>query len=132
MARLKSCCYCGRVHSTNIVCPKKPIKKVFKKITEKDKFRSTKAWQIKREDIKRRDRYMCQICIRDLYNTQRKINSRNLSVHHIVPLEEDYDLREEDNNLKTLCEYHHHLAEKNNIKRDELITIVEEQMKNFY
>ena len=132
MARLKSCVYCGRVHSTSIVCPRKPIKKVFKKITEKDKFRSTKVWQIKREDIKRRDRYMCQICIRDLYNTQRKINSMNLSVHHIVPLEEDYDLREEDNNLITLCEYHHHLAEKNNIKRDELITIVEEQMKNFY
>lgn len=132
MARLKSCVYCGRVHSTSIVCPRKPIKKVFKKITEKDKFRSTKVWQIKREDIKRRDRYICQICIRDLYNTQRKINSMNLSVHHIVPLEEDYDLREEDNNLITLCEYHHHLAEKNNIKRDELITIVEEQMKNFY
>ena len=61
MARLKSCVYCGRVHSTSTVCPRKPMKKVFKKITEKDKFRSTKAWQIKREDIKRRDRYMCQI-----------------------------------------------------------------------
>ena len=132
MARLKSCVYCGRVHSTSTVCPRKPMKKVFKKITEKDKFRSTKAWQIKREDIKRRDRYICQICIRDLYNTQRKINSMNLSVNHIVPLEEDYDLREEDNNLITLCEYHHHLAEKGHIKRNELYEIVKEQMKNFY
>lgn len=132
MARLKSCVYCGRVHSTDIICPKKPIKKRFKKSTDKDKYRSTKSWQVKREDIKRRDRYMCQICFRNLYNTQKKINCVNLSVHHIVPLEEDFELREEDTNLITLCEYHNHLAEKDKIKRDELYAIVKEQMKNFY
>ena len=65
---LKSCKYCGRKHDSKYICPKKPIRKRFNK-TDKDKFRNTQAWQKKREDIKERDKGLCQVCIRKRYNT---------------------------------------------------------------
>ncbi|MCR1821990.1 HNH endonuclease [Terrisporobacter sp. DSM 29186] len=97
------------------------------KTSEADKFRWTRSWQKKRDDIRRRDKHLCQICIRKLYNTINKYNYNNLEVHHIVPIKESYDLRLEDTNLITLCEYHHELAEQGTIPRDELLSIVKAQ-----
>ena len=42
---------------------------------------------------------------------------KELEVHHIVPIEEDYSKRLDETNLITLCRYHHELAEKNTIPR---------------
>ena len=123
---LKSCKYCGRIHKKDFVCPMKPKRNKYK-TSEADKFRWTKAWQRKREEVKRRDKFLCQICIRKLYNTIKKYNYNDLEVHHIVPIKEDYELRLEDSNLITVCEYHHELAEQGTIPRDELLSIVEEQ-----
>ena len=107
---LKSCKYCGRIHKKDFICPMKPKSNKYK-TSEADKFRWTKAWQRKREEVKRRDKFLCQICIRKLYNTIKKYNYNDLEVHHIVPIKEDYELRLEDSNLITLCEYHHELAD---------------------
>lgn len=97
------------------------------KVSEADKFRWTKAWQKKRKEIKSRDKFLCQVCIRKLYNTIKKYNYNDLEVHHIVPIKEDYELRLEDSNLITVCEYHHELAEQGVIPREELLAIVKEQ-----
>ena len=97
------------------------------KTSEADKFRWTKAWQRKREEVKRRDKFLCQVCIRKLYNTIKKYNYNDLEVHHIVPIKEEYELRLEDSNLITVCEYHHELAEQGTIPRDELLAIVQAQ-----
>jgi predicted HNH restriction endonuclease len=72
---------------------------------------------------------MCQVCIRELYNTQTKYNFDNIQVHHIVPLNdpEGWDKRLDDDNLIALCPYHHSMAEHGEISRDELFEIVEEQ-----
>lgn len=123
---LKSCKYCGRIHKKEFVCPMKPKSNKYK-TSEADKFRWTRTWQKKREHIKSRDKHLCQICIRKLYNTINKYNYNNLEVHHIVPIKEDYDSRLEDTNLITLCEYHHELAEDGTIPRDELLSIVNKQ-----
>jgi 5-methylcytosine-specific restriction endonuclease McrA len=123
---LKSCSFCGGIHDRKYQCPKKPVRT--KKITHVDKFRSTQAWQRKRKQIREdRDKHMCQVCIRELYNTQQKYNFTNISVHHIVPVAEDYSKRLEDSHLITLCSYHHSLAEYGDISRGELLKIVEEQ-----
>lgn len=123
---LKSCSYCGGIHDRKHQCDKKPQRKF--KTTHIDKFRWTKAWQNKRTYIREdRDKHMCQICIRELYNTQTKYNFTDIQVHHIVPIAEAWDERLEDKNLISLCSYHHSMAEDGKISRDELIKIVEEQ-----
>lgn len=125
---LKSCKYCGRIHKKDFACPMKPKSNKYK-TSEADKFRWTKAWQRKREEVKRRDKFLCQICIRKLYNTIKKYNYSDLEVHHIVSIKEDYELKLEDSNLITVCEYHHELAEQGTISKDELLAIVQVQEK---
>ena len=115
---LKSCKHCGRIHDSKYMCPSKPRRNNYKDVTEEDKFRSTYVWQKKRESIKQRDNYLCQVCIRKLYNTLKQYNYEDIQVHHIVPLKEDYELRLEDDNLISLCKYHHELAEKGEIPRE--------------
>lgn len=119
----RACQYCGRIHDKSFDCGKKPKRKY--QSTEKDKYRSTKAWQRKREQVRDRDKNLCQICLRNLYDTVYQFNYEELGVHHIVPLEEDYELRDDERNLITLCEKHHKLAEKGVISRDFLQKIVE-------
>lgn len=101
---LKSCSYCQCIHDSKVKCRKKVEKN--KKTTDKDKFRSTSAWQKKREEIKERDMFLCRICLKN-----KKINSKNLQVHHIVSLEEDYSKRLDNENLITVCPRCHELAE---------------------
>ena len=122
---LKSCKYCGRVHDSKFNCGKKPQSK--KEITDKDKFRSTAAWQCKAEEIKQRDSYLCQICIRDLYDTFIKYNYSDLSVHHAIPLEDDFDKRLDNDNLLTICGRHHEMAEKKEIPLKVILEIIREQ-----
>lgn len=124
---LKSCQYCGRIHDSKFICSKKPIRK--KCITEADKFRSTNKWRKKREEIKQRDLRLCQICKRELYNTTIKYNTKDLEVHHNVPINEDYDKRLDNDNLLTVCHYHHELCESGDIPREEVQKIINEQEK---
>lgn len=53
---------------------------------------------------------MSSVCIRNLYNTERKCNYENLRVHHAVALNADKALKLGDRNLITLCEYHHYFC----------------------
>lgn len=88
ISMLKSCQYCQKIHDSKYNCHMKPVKKNHR--TECDRFRYTSAWQQKREEIKERDRYLCQVCIRNLYDTTRKFNSNDLSVHHANKLNDAY------------------------------------------
>lgn len=122
---LKSCSYCGKIHDSKYICKEKPKRK--KEVTEADKFRWTRLWQKKREDIKKRDLYLCQICIRELYNTKNKYNTSNLSVHHNIPINENYNKRLDNDNLLTVCDYHHELCENKKIPREVVQRIIGEQ-----
>jgi hypothetical protein len=121
----KSCGYCGRIHDIKYDCGKKPVR--IKKVSGKDKFRWTKVWQNKREEIKERDKYLCQVCIRKLYNTINQYNYNDLEVHHAISLEEDFDKRLDNDNLITLCEYHHEMAEKGDIPKNIILDIINQQ-----
>lgn len=118
----KACPYCGRIHEKQHDCGRKP--KSMKQYNDKDQFRSTAAWQRKREEIKQRDHYLCQICLQNQYDTIKRLNHENLQVHHIIPLEEDESKKLTDENLITLCERHHEMAEQGKIPREELSLIL--------
>ena len=127
---LKSCKYCGKIHDKKIDCRQK--KETLKKYREKKddietRFRWTSAWKRKAEMIKKRDLYLCQVCIRELYDTDRRYNTEDLSVHHIIGLRQDYDRRLDDDNLITLCRRHHEMADDGRIAATELRDIVTEQ-----
>lgn len=114
---LKSCKYCGRIHDSKYDCGMKPKRK--KEPNSINKFRWSRKWREKRNQVVERDKYLCQVCKKNgVYNYD------NLEVHHIVPLEEDYDKRLDDDNLITLCEKHHEQAEKGEISKEYLQELV--------
>lgn len=130
---LKSCSYCGRIHDGKYVCKQKE-----QKIRERQSMRSAKnkkvydfhrshKWKEKSVTIRKRDNYCCQVCVRGLHNPDRQYETDNISVHHIVPIAEDWDNRLDDSNLISLCSKHHEMAERGEINRKELLRMVEEQ-----
>lgn len=119
---LRSCSYCGGIHHHNHKCASKPNNE--KKKTAANKFRGLYIWRKKREEIKKRDKFLCQICLLNRHNTQRQYTTENLEVHHIEPVEKDWNARLDNSNLITLCRDHHEAAEKNEISRDELKEIL--------
>ena len=75
-------------------------------------------------EVKQRDRFLCQICLRNLYNTISWLNYKTVEVHHIVEIKEDYNKRLDVDNLITLCSYHHKMADKGEIPKQVLMDIV--------
>ena len=110
----KSCPYCGRIHDVMYKCPQaKRRQSRNKKTYEYDRYRNTISWQRKRNEIKERDMNMCQICVRGLY----KYGAR----------QDNYELRDENSNLISLCECHHKMADSGEIPKKVLQKIALEQ-----
>ena len=123
---LKACKYCGRVHDKKYDCGRKPQRQ--KSSGGKGYFfRRSESWTEKSKEIRERDRYLCQICLRKLHGAVRQFNYDGLSVHHIVPVNEDYDRRLDNDNLLTVCRTHHEMCERGEISREEQKRIAEEQ-----
>ena len=129
---LKACQYCGRIHAKDYDCGKKP-KKEYKRFrknadpSQADRFRWSSIWKRKAERIKQRDMFLCRACLAELEGTERKYNSNDLSVHHIDPLEQAYELRLVDSNLITLCSMHHKRAEDGDINKETLKRLTKER-----
>lgn len=113
----KACQYCGKIHEKSYKCRKEsyPAKHRDKKYF----FRNSLLWRNKAKEIKVRDRYLCRVCLAEL-----TLTSDNLSVHHIIPLEKCWESRLDNNNLITLCSYHHEQAEKGDIPASELKKLI--------
>lgn len=111
----KSCFYCGRVHGINDACERKPKREYNTRNDKNAAFRRTSRWRRKSIEVMRRDLYLCRYCL-----ACGEITTSSLSVHHIVPLSEDFDRRLDDNNLITLCSACHERAECGDIERAEL------------
>ena len=118
---LKACGKCGRIHDSKYVCVPPQKYKCDKRV---EAFRNSQAWKDKAEEIKERDGHMCQACLNDLPGTILKYNGRHLSVHHIMPLSADFERRFDNNNLITLCRYHHEQAERGIISAEVLRRIL--------
>lgn len=130
---LKSCQYCGRIHDSQYICPEKSkkIKSRQSYRTEDNKkiygFHRSQAWKDKSIETRERDSYCCQVCLRGLYDPIRKYETDGISVHHIIPIAEDWDGRLDNDILISLCRRHHEMAEAGEISRDELMRIAKEQ-----
>ena len=122
---LKSCRYCGKIHDTHIDCDKRNKQK--NTYSRAKTFRSTNAWTRKAKIIKKRDGFLCQICLKCLFNTIKQYNSEGLEVHHIEKIEDNFDERLEDDNLITLCIGHHKMADSEKIPSMLLKSIVLEK-----
>ncbi len=113
----KTCVYCHKVVDEGHICPNKPT---YKKHNEKiNKFRNSPEWKRMREEIQKRDNYMCAYCF-----SKHRLTYIDLSVHHITFLVENWDLRLNKDNLITLCRQCHENAEKGKISKQELIKLV--------
>lgn len=117
---LKSCKYCGFIHDRTTTCPKKLAwqQARIKKETSASKFRSTRAWSLKSKEIRARDLYLCQWCLKE-----GKYTFDGLEVHHIVPISKSWNKRLDNFNLITLCSFHHKLADKEELDKNELLFI---------
>lgn len=132
---LKSCCYCGGIHSFGEACPKREAarqkrreeknQKCRERNSSADRFRNTFGWRKKRWQIRVRDMHMCRYC----FIVNHRIRTSPLSVHHIIPIEQAYDKRYADDNLITLCRECHELAEKGEIPVARLKSLVHIRMK---
>ena len=120
---LKSCQYCGRIHDTKTLCAQKKREQerrwAERENTPAAGFRKKNAWTEKSREIRERDHYLCLCCKENAAGTVRRLNGKDLSVHHIVPIEEDYDMRLDDENLITVCGMHHEMCEAGEISRED-------------
>ena len=67
---LRTCNICGGIHQEDKMCKRKYPNK---KNSKANSFRNTNAWITKREQIKRRDKCLCQVCLMNniyTYNNQ--------------------------------------------------------------
>jgi 5-methylcytosine-specific restriction endonuclease McrA len=119
----KSCGRCGKIHRRGECEAKAPPKKP----TDAALFHGSNAWAKARDAARIRDMGMCQVCLRGMYEPARIYNTRRLEVHHIAPLSADYDRRLDADNLITLCERHHEMADKGKIPAETLARIVRER-----
>ena len=120
----KTCKMCGVVPIDHI-CPHRRSRQKSGD-RQSDKFRKTKAWTDKSVEIRQRDRYLCQVCLKNLYNTLDTLNYKTVEVHHIIPINEDYNKRLDNDNLISLCSMHHKMADKGQIPRETLYEILKE------
>jgi 5-methylcytosine-specific restriction enzyme A len=119
---LVSCSYCSGTHKRGVICSKRPKDRRTK---DQDpsyvfRFRSSRAWQVKRDEIKKRDKYLCALC-----RTKGKYVFDRLAVHHIRPIKTAWAYRLDEFNLITLCRSCHEDAEKGNVCSRILGEIVE-------
>lgn len=122
MADYITCSRCGIVPRGHH-CPYKTYKKKTYD-TEADKFRKTKKWTNKSIEIRQRDRYLCRVCEANLYNTVLQFNFNEVEVHHIEKLNENFEKRLDNDNLISLCRYHHKMADDGKISREELYKLI--------
>ena len=84
-----------------------------------DKLRSTKRWTDKSIEIREASNYLCSVCLdQGIYNYDK------VDVHHIEKLQDNQDLFLDNDNLITLCKYHHKQAEKGQLDKEYLINLV--------
>lgn len=122
---LKSCKYCGRIHDPRNICAARQMsaqRYMYRSGTDADRFRRTKTWTDMSLLIRERDHFICLCCkeqiLMDRVNSNRMMTDNDgLSVHHIVPIEEDFESRLDERNLITVCSVHHELCEKQEITR---------------
>lgn len=120
----RSCSRCGRVHISGQKCYANS-RNYYQHDRNLTKFRNSGVWKRKADEIKQRDKYLCVFCL-----AQHIYTYKDLSVHHITPLSEDFSKRLDNDNLITVCSQHHRDCEIGKIPRTEQQAIVKKIVYN--
>ena len=112
---LVSCTKCGRVHDAKFNCQAGKPRQWPTRNSKADKVRHTNRWTRTALQVKEDAQYLCEYC-----RGQGRYIYDGLSVHHIVPLEEDTSKAFDYDNLICLCSQCHEKAERGDISREEL------------
>ena len=120
---LRSCKYCGRIHDSKFDCGKKPKREHDRSRVSYTVHRSNRWTELSRS-VRDRDGYCCLVCLSGKFGTLNRITTDGVSVHHIVPIEENPELAYDDTNCITLCHMHHEMAEAGEIPRSELKALI--------
>ena len=117
---LKACSRCGKIHDTSYHCQKQKYI-----TTDESRLRNRYSWRQKREEVKEKANYLCEVCKREGILTY-----TGLEVHHITKLKDnEYGLLENDN-LICLCKLHHMMAENGGLSQDYLRQIAKERERD--
>lgn len=124
ISRLKTCTYCHKIHDSSVKCGgKKDYYREKNGRYSKDKdyisFIKSKEWRNKSVEIKLLDSYCCLLC-KSLDLT----SPTYLEVHHISKVRNNFEKRLDNDNLITLCVFHHKQADSNNISSSELCELI--------
>ena len=82
--------------------------------------------------VRERDFYICLCCADGIAKddgTYNSIETEDISVHHIIPIEEDYSLRLDESNLISVCGTHHRMCECGEISRDRQKSLVKKSIE---
>ena len=94
------CNRCGKYIQQGSVCEcEKQARREYEKSYERDSVIDSYRWKKKREEIKKRDDFMCQRCLIK-FNL---ITVEELEVHHIKSRKDYPELAWDDNNLICIC-----------------------------
>ena len=117
---LVSCSKCGKMHQRGYKCTKG---RIYTK-TNENRLRSSYAWTKKAKQIKADALGLCEVC-----RAQGLYTYDDLEVHHIEKLRDNPNGLLEDDNLITLCVYHHKQADAGEISAEYLTKLVKERRK---
>jgi 5-methylcytosine-specific restriction endonuclease McrA len=117
---LKSCARCGKIHARGAKCPQS---RKYQK-TNESRLRSSYAWTLKAKQIKNDALGLCEVC-----KAQGVYTYDGLEVHHITKLKDDPNGLLDDENLITLCVYHHKQADNGEISAGYLRELAKERDK---
>lgn len=114
----KTCSRCGKIVTYDHKCNDgRKINRL-----ETDKLRNQRRWKKKAREIKEADLFLCQVCKAEgIYNYE------DLEVHHIIKLRDNPNGLLDDDNLITLCRYHHKKADSGEIEADYLRELIKER-----
>ena len=94
------CNRCGKFINQGITCEcKKRARREYEKNYQRDSVMDSYRWKKKRENIKKRDDFLCQRCLIK-YNL---ITTEDLEVHHIKSRKDYPELAWDDDNLICVC-----------------------------
>lgn len=117
----RSCTRCGKIHDVKHKCKVGLSKRKYKSNdSEEYKLRNTTAWVYKSREMRERAGYLCEVC-KDIG----AYTYEGLEVHHIEKLKDKTTKLLDDDNLITLCVFHHKLADNGMLDEGYLRKLVE-------
>lgn len=97
----------------------RPYKKIYKQ-TEERRMRNKNVWANKSREIRNKAKGLCEVC-----KAEGDLTYKLLEVHHIEKIKDNPTKWLDNDNLICLCNYHHRLADANEIDKEYLRKLAE-------